>query len=333
MSFAMSDKRNSISIVVPVYNSENIIFELHRRLTEALSAFMSSYEIVLVNDCSSDNSWAKISQIAALDHHVKAICLRKNVGYDNAVMAGLKYARHAFIVIMDDDLQYAPEEIQHLYGEIQKGYDVVYGDLLKKQDSLVKRMGSWFNGKIAQLIVKKPVDIYLCPFKILRKEIGFEIVKYQGPFPYVDGLIFQVTSSIGQVKVTHHKRAAGEGGHGAYKSIGIMLNFCTTFSILPLRLSTLTGFFMAFFAGIFSVILILWKLFFEIDVEGWASIMLGIAAIGGIQLLSVGILGEYVGRAYMNISSKPQYVVKNILGIDLENSTPPCIDEEEKNEL
>jgi polyisoprenyl-phosphate glycosyltransferase len=314
-----SEKTDAISIVIPVYNSEEIVDELYRRLTKALGLITTNYEIIYVNDCSPDNSWEKISRIAESDNHIKAILLRKNVGYDNALMAGLRYAGKTYVVIMDDDLQYAPEDIQYLLKYIKKGYDVVYGDLLNKRDSITKKLGSWFNGKIARIILKKPANIYLSPFKIFRNEIAHEIIKYDGPFPYIDGLIFQVTSSIDQVIVSHFKRASGSGGHGLFRSLRIMMNFCTTFSILPLRISTVTGFIISLVAFSFSITLIVWKLWFNIDVEGWASIMLGILGMGGIQLMSLGILGEYIGRAYLNINRKPQYVIKDRL-----NASSPC---------
>ncbi len=321
----MVNTGDSLSIVIPVYNSNTILRELYTRLIKEIEPLTVEYEIIFVNDCSPDDSWQILREIASEDPHVKAILLRKNVGYDNALMAGLKSAKMSYVVTMDDDLQHAPEDIPKLLEGIKEGGDVVYANFKKKKQSFIKNLGSWINGKLAQLIIKKPPGIYLSPFKILRNEIVSEIVKYNGPFPYIDGLIFQVTSSIHQVTVTHHKRAKGKGGHGIYRSLRIVFNFCTTFSILPLRIVTITGFSISMLAIIFSAVLVIGRIMYSLDVrgwtyyllginvDGWTSIMLGVVIMGGIQLMCIGIIGEYIGRSYMNINRQPQYVVKEFI--------------------
>ena len=217
---------------------------------------------------------------------------------------------------MDDDLQHAPEDIPLLLTEIEKGFDVVYGNFLVKKQSLVKNLGSWFVGKLAQLIVNKPAHLQITSYKILRQEIAKGIVKYGGPYPYIDGLIFQMTSSINRIMITHHERAKDRGGHGIFKSMRILLNFCTTFSILPLRIAILLGLLISSSAGVFSIGLVIVKLWFGIDMEGWTSIILAITISGGIQLIGLGLLGEYVGRSYMNINRQPQYVIKDTVSIN-----------------
>ena len=198
---------SGLSVVVPVYNSEGIVREFHRRLTSVLKSLAVNYEIILVNDGSPDNSWEKIKTVVAMDPHVKAISFRRNFGYDNALMAGLNYVTFPYVVIMDDDLQHAPEDIPTLLAEIEKGYDVVYGNFTVKKQSLTKNIGSWFVGKLAQLIINKPASLQITSYKILHREIARGIVKYAGPYPYIDGLIFQMTSSIQRVMITHHPRA------------------------------------------------------------------------------------------------------------------------------
>lgn len=313
----MADRIDGISVVIPVYNSEHIIEKLHQRLTETLYGYAERYEIILVNDCSPDNVWEKILVLCEKDMAVKGLSLRKNVGYDNAIMAGLNYVSYPKIIIMDDDLQHSPEYIPKLVEKLGNGFDIVYGQFLAKKQTPIKNFGSWLNGQLARFIIGKPKDLYLSPFKALKREIAEEAVQYGGPFPYVDGLFFQITSSIGQIPLEHHQRDSGTGGHGIFRSLRIMLNFCTTFSIIPLRVFTLSGFLVALSAGFFSAVLILWKIFGEIDVEGWASLLLAILVFSGIQLMGLGILGEYVGRSYMNINRKPQFVLKEIKNIDM----------------
>jgi undecaprenyl-phosphate 4-deoxy-4-formamido-L-arabinose transferase len=302
-----------LSVVIPVYNSGRIVCELHSRLSTVLQEAGTSYEIVFVNDCSPDDVWVRLVEIAAGDPQVKAVCLRKNVGYDNAIMAGFHFVEGDFVIIMDDDLQHAPEDIPILLSEIRKGHDVVYANFEEKRQSPIKNFGSWLNGKLAQLIIKKPPNLYLSPFKIIRREIVSEIVHYNGPFPYIDGLIFQVTSAIHQVPIEHHSRVEGEGGHGILRSLKIMMNFSTTFSVLPLRVSTAAGFLISMTAGIVSMGLVFWKIFYDIEIEGWTSIILCVIVMGGIQLTGMGLIGEYIGRAYMKINSAPQYVIRQVV--------------------
>jgi glycosyltransferase involved in cell wall biosynthesis len=309
----INDAQNALSIVIPVYRSEEILPELHRRLTQSLCEFSSEYEIIFINDSSPDHSWEIIEKLAKTDSCIKAIALRKNAGYDNAIMAGLKFAKFPYVVIMDDDLQHAPEDIKSLQNAIKKGYDVVYANFSKKKQSFYKNLGSWLNGKLAQFILQKPRDISISSFKIIRREIAKEIVKYQGPYPYIDGLIFNTTSSIGKIPLLHNQRFAGDGHHNILRSTRIVLNFCTTYSIFPLRFATYLGFSISLVAFIFSMILVIWKLWFGINVEGWGSIMLAIVLMSGVQLLSMGVLGEYIGRTYMNINRQPQYLIKKVI--------------------
>ena len=193
-SNTVPESKASLSVVIPVYNSEGIILDLHKKLTNELSLLVKNYELIFVNDSSPDNIWTKIQLLAKADPHVKAISLRRNFGYDSALMAGLNYVSYPYVVIMDDDLQHNPEDIPQLLSEIEKGYDVVYGNFPLKKQSFVKNLGSWFVGKLAQFIVNKPARLQITSYKIFRKEIAKGISQYGGPYPYIDGLIFQMTS-------------------------------------------------------------------------------------------------------------------------------------------
>lgn len=304
-----------VSVVVPIYLSQNIIPTLLARLSTALSGV--EYEIILVNDCSPDDSWGRIKELAPKFPTMRALCLRKNFGYDNAIMAGLKHARGQYIVTMDDDLQHAPEDIPKLLADIKRGYDVVYANLWaeRKKHNRFKNLGSWLNGKLAELIIQKPADIYLSPFKVLTRGLVDEVIKYEGPYPYVDGLIFQNTSLTHQIPITHHARIEGRGNHGLFRSLKIMANFCTSHSILPLRLSVFLGFFISFCGALFGLFLLYWKYVERtIDVEGWASTIFTILLMGGVHLISLGIIGEYLGRTYTNVSRHPQYVIRESIG-------------------
>lgn len=300
----------AISVVIPVYRSESILPELCRRLESALGALYPDYEVVFAVDCSPDRSFEVLKGLSAKNRRFKPVLLRKNVGYDNAVMAGLNFVRGKYVVIMDDDLQDAPEDIPALVKALEAGSDVVYAGFPNKRQSLLKNLGSWFNDQAARVIIKKPKSIYLSPFKAVSKEVVDEIVKYGGPFPYIDGLIFQITSAISQIPVDHHERASGEGNHDLVRSLRIWLNFCTSFSILPLRISAAFGFLVAGISFLFGLHWLMLKLSKGVAPEGWVTIVLGISFLGGIQLIVLGIIGEYIGRTYININRKPQFVVK-----------------------
>ncbi len=304
-----------ISVVIPVYKSARILPELHQRLSQVLDPAWPNHQIVFVNDCSPDDSWNVLAGISAADHTVTALRLRRNFGYDCAVMAGLRAATGRIVVLMDDDLQHAPEDIPPLVAALAVGrLDVVYANFPVKRQSLLKNMGSWLNDLLARAIIGKPSEIYLSPFKAMDGGLIQEIVTYDGPFPYVDGLIFQRTSAIGQIAVAHHPRASGSGGHGIRRSLKIMFNFCTTFSVLPLRLAILAGVCVSAVSAILGIILVLIKIRYGVDVEGWTSIIVAILLMGGIQLVVTGVVGEYIGRAYMNISRSPQYVTAESIG-------------------
>ena len=305
-----------VSVVIPVYNSGEFLGALYERLTKVLQAAASTYQIVLVDDCSPDDTWSKVSELASQDPRITALHLRKNAGYDNAVMAGLRFAQHPLIVIMDDDAQHAPEDIPDLIKGIESGYDAVYAAFGKKHQSGFKNAGSWLNGRIAEIIIQKPRGLYLSPFKILRRDVAQEVVKYSGPYPYVDALIFRVTASIDQIEVPHHDRVTGTGAHGLIRSLRIMLNFVTTSSILPLRVAILGGLAISLVSAVSAIALVLANLLFGygLDAPGWTSIILITMLLGGGQLMAIGIVGEYVGRTFLNLSGRPQYVVGEVLG-------------------
>jgi len=166
-----SSQGGLISVVIPVYNSEEILLTLCHRLVQIFNNMGKDYEIIFVNDCSNDRSWFKLEKLAKNYSRVKPILLRKNVGYDSAIMAGLNYVNGELVVIMDDDLQHAPEDIPKLISGLTNSNDVIYANFIKKRQSMFKNIGSWFNGKAAEIIIQKPKSIYLSPFKIVRKTV------------------------------------------------------------------------------------------------------------------------------------------------------------------
>lgn len=300
----------NVSVVVPVYASESCLDELVRRTTEALGAVGRSFEIVLVNDCSPDGSWGRIREAARRNPAVRGINLRRNAGQDNAIMAGLREAAGSVVVIMDDDLQHDPRDIEKLVRGVEGGVDVCYARFPSKKQAWWKNLGSWFNDKVANVVVGKPRGVYLSPFKAVTGDVVREIVQYDGPFPYVDGLIFRATGNVAEVDVEHHARFAGKGHFTLGRSVGVWLRVATVFSVVPLRVATVLGFVFAVVGLCMAVYFIGLKIAAPDQPVGWASTTVAVLVLGGVQLACLGVMGEYLGRVFLHLNKRPQYVVK-----------------------
>lgn len=309
-------KEIEISIVIPVYNSSSIIEELHKRIAQAVTV---SYEIIFVNDCSKDDSWKKIVALSKQNKFITGIHLRKNSGQDNALLAGIRVAKGNYCVIMDDDLQHSPEDILTLYNECKKGFDVCYANFTTKKQTVVKNIGSNTNGKVAELLVSKPKGIYLSPFKIINKSTLLEIAKFAGPYPYIDGIILTITQNLSQVDVEHQARLNGKSTYTFSKSVSVFMKLFTGFSVLPLRLATITGC-IATFIGFILLIKYFYDYFIAKNfIEGWTTVVVLIIFFGGLILITLGIIGEYIGRMYLTLNNKPQYSISEIVKSDDEH--------------
>lgn len=316
-----------LSIVVPVYRSQDCLPALVRAIAEALVPAGRAYEVILVNDCSPDDSWKVIRALCHEHANIIGIDLRRNFGQDNAILTGLRLARGKFIAVMDDDLQHHPRDLPLLLNKSEEGFDVVYADFRVKRQKAWKNLGSWFNGKVAEWVIKKPKDIYLSPYKIIHKEVADLICKYDGPNPYVDGLLFQVTSRITQVPVEHHTRFAGHSTYTFWGSVRVWTRMAFSFSVQPLRLVTWFGFAFAFLGLVLALVVIAYRLFFPEDFPpvavGWASLMVALLLVGGIQMVFFGILGEYAGQTYLRVNNKPQAAIREALNTGLPDPNLP----------
>jgi undecaprenyl-phosphate 4-deoxy-4-formamido-L-arabinose transferase len=310
-----------VSVVIPVYNAEETIARL---VDEIIKELDNEYdlEIILVNDHSKDISeQVCIKLFEKYPTTIKFYSLAKNVGEHNAVMAGLNQITGEYAVIMDDDFQNPIQEVKKLIQyATQTEYDVVYTYYEKKEHSLFRNLGSLFNDRVANLMLGKPRDLYLSSFKIIKSELVDEVIKYDLPFPYIDGLILRSTENIGKFKVKHEARAAGKSGYTFSKLVSLWANMFINFSILPLRFATLLGFVFAglgFLLGISAVI----ERFTNPNLpQGYTFLFVFIAVISGVQLISVGILGEYIGRFFLGQSKRPQFIIKYAYTTENNNS-------------
>lgn len=312
-----------LSLVIPVYGSELVLPELVSQILKTLAGLedmRGNYEIIFVCDRSPDNSWHVIQALSADHPEVYGILLRMNAGQHNALMAGFAKARGEIIVTMDDDLQHSPADIPKLLLEIKKGYDVVYARFKNRNHALWKIAGSRLNNLVAGYLMQKPRDLYLSPFRAMKAAIRDDILCYRGPYVYVDGLILSVTRNIASVDVDHHDRYAGDSRYGLSKSVSLWLKMATSFSIVPLRLTSLLGLFFSGLGFLLAILLVVQKFTLNLMPIGWSSLIVTILIIGGVQLLAIGMLGEYLGRVLLTINSRPQYVIDETVGLNTSNN-------------
>lgn len=300
-----------ISIVVPVYNAAATLLHLITSLDRELQP-QHQLELILVNDGSTNDNSGQICEEAARKYGwIIYLELAKNFGEHNAVMAGLNHVSGEFVVVMDDDLQNPPHEVIRLVEALDvTGSDVVFSYYKKKRHTLYRNLGSEFNNLIASYILKKPRDLYLSSFKALRRSIVEQIVKYDGPFPYLDGLILRNTHHWARLEVEHSSRNFGKSNYSLAKLVGLWLNMFTNFSILPLRLASITGIVLATLSGAAAVFVIIERLMNPELPAGWTSVILVILFVSSVQLLAIGLIGEYLGRVLLKVNHIPQFFVR-----------------------
>lgn len=290
-----------LSIIIPVYKGESSIGNLVENLQETLTA--NTFEIILVNDGSPDGSASACRKLVSKFKNVQFINLRKNFGEFNAVMCGLNFVRGKYAVIIDDDFQNPPSEILKLVAQAdEKEYDVVYSYYAAKKHSAFRNGGSWLVNYLTTFLLRKPKDLYLSSFKLIHKEVVDEIIKYQGPFPYIDGLIFRVTNNIGKVLVEHSPRMHGESNYTLRRLVSLFLTILFGYSLIPIRLTLFAGLASIMFSLIYMV------LYFSKVIGEWGSPV--VIFLSGVLLCSVALLGEYLGKNYMTINGTPQFVIK-----------------------
>lgn len=303
----------NVSVVIPVYGGSKTIGPLVDRLFAELHDHLC--EVVLVNDDSPDDSDTVCREIARQYYpRVRYARLSRNFGEHNAVMAGLSIAGGSFCVIMDDDFQNPPSEVIKLVEAAETGqHDVVYSYYARKRHSLFRNLGSKLNNIAATWLIGKPYGLYLSSFKCINRWLCDEILKYTGPYPYIDGLILRTTSRIGRVEVRHDLRSEGRSYYTISKLCGLWMRVFLNFSVIPLRISAIAGFAMSFLGLIFGLMTIWEKLTFPETPVGWASTVTITLVFSGVQLVMLGLVGEYLGRLYLTVNRMPQFAIREVL--------------------
>lgn len=303
-----------ISVAIPCYCSENTISQVVKGLVEEFDKHNDEYQIVLVNDGSPDNTFEVIKGISLENPNVIAVNLSKNYGQHSARMAAIPFLKGEYVVYMDDDGQHPVSGIYKMIEKLEEGdYDVVYALFKQKKHSLFKRVVSRINTATLDFLTGKPKDVKNSSFSVMRSYILREMEKYKSPFPSWTGFIMQITRNVSNIELEHFDRISGESNYTLKKMFKLYMNSVTGFSVVPLRISSVIGMVTAligFAVGIYSII---HKLLNPVVPVGYTSLMAVLLFIGGMIMMMLGLLGEYVGRIYMINSNLPQYTIREVV--------------------
>ena len=299
-----------ISVVVPVYNGARMVESLCDRLVPVCREY-GGFEIILVDDGSRDNSSEAIRQVQQKIAQVCLVELSRNFGQHNATLAGLAHARGEIVVTLDQDLQHPPEEIGRLVAKLEEGFDVVYGLPEIRPHNALRNLSSDFSKWIASKILKTSLNGNCSSFRMMRRWVVREVTKFNAAYSYLDGFISWTTANVGGVIVPNPK-SDFESRYTYFKLVNHGLNLMVNFSIRPLQIASLVGVFSALFGLFAALFVIVNKLFFDVPVQGWASLMVVLLVVGGLQMAFLGLIGEYIGRILMNSNQAPNYVVRTL---------------------
>lgn len=306
-----------ISFVIPCYRSEKTLPVVVGEIKEKMQSMSNyDYEIVLVNDCSPDNTFGVIRQLCEENKNIIGINHAKNFGQHAALMAGFHFATGDIVVCLDDDGQTPANEVDKLIEKIEEGYDAVYAEYEHKQHSGFRNWGSHLNKKMTEVMLGKPKELYVSSYFAVRRFIVEEMLNYTGAYPYVIGLVLRSTKNICNVTVNHRERMEGTSGYNLKKLLALWMNGFTSFSILPLRIASYSGSIIAFIGFIYAIYVIIRKIVDPTRMLGWSSTISVILILGGLILLVLGLIGEYVGRIFISINNSPQYVIRNVINYD-----------------
>lgn len=307
-----------VSFVIPCYHSAQTIGKVVEEIEVTMQGLKNyQYEVILVNDCSPDNTFEVIREICAQKKNVCGVNLARNFGQHAALMAGFRHVRGDIIVCLDDDGQTPADEAGKLLAKIEEGYDAVYARYAHKQHSGFRNFGSKVNERMTRIMLGKPKELYVSSYFAVRRFVVEEMLRYANPYPYVIGLVLRSTKNIANVDVNHREREVGTSGYTLGKLFALWFNGFTAFSIKPLRIATVIGAVTACAGFLYGVYTVIKRLVNPNVVIGFSALMTAIVFLGGMVMLMLGIIGEYIGRIYISMNNSPQYVIRE------------CIDERE----
>ena len=302
-----------VSVVSPVYNSQGSLKELHSRLVSTLESIGNNFEVIFVDDGSTDESWESIRRICKTDSRVRGIHLSRNFGQHSAISAGLEAALGEWIVVIDCDLQDRPEEIVKLYNEAQNGFDIVLGQRLNRNDSFLKKLGSRMFYRLLSFLTKCPQDSSVANFGIYHKRVIESVLSMKDKVKYLPLMVQWVGYRAKSIEVLHDDRLTGETSYSFRKLVSLSLDIILSFSDRPLRLTVQFGFVLSAFTFLAAIVVFCCAYFGSITVPGWASLVISIWFLGGILITLIGVVGIYVGKTFDQVKGRPTYIVSERL--------------------
>lgn len=306
--------RQSLSVIIPVYNSAAILPDLAKQLIQILPTLADCFEIIMINDASKDESWQTISALAAEHSCIRGFNMMRNYGQHNALLCGIRAAQHDLIVTMDDDLQHPPGEIHKLLEKLHEGFDVVYGTPQKEQHGLLRDLASRMTKLALSSAMGTETAAKASAFRAFRTPVRTAFSDYKSPFASLDVLLTWGTTKFSYVNVRHEPRKTGESNYTFIKLITHAFNMMTGFSVLPLQLASMLGFACACFGVIILVYVITRYLLLGYSAPGFPFLASIISIFSGVQLLSIGIIGEYLARMHFRMMERPLFVVRDTTG-------------------
>lgn len=304
-----------ISFIIPCYRSEKTVGQVISELNTVVGE-TCEYEVITVNDCSPDNVLGRLKEFAAEDSRIKVIDLARNMGKHSALMAGYAHATGDVIVGLDDDGQCPVDHLWELLEPLEQGYDISLARYPEKKQSKFKNFGSTVNDWMTRIMIEKPKNLKLSNFYAMKRFVCDEMLRYHNPYPYVDGLMLRTTRKIKNVDMQERERLSGTTGYTLVKSLKLWINGFTSFSVKPLRIATFLGLITAVIGFLVAFYVVIHRILHPEIVAGYTSLMAVLLLIGGIIMVLLGMIGEYLGRIYICINNSPQYVIRETINID-----------------
>ena len=300
-----------VSFVIPCYRSENTLEGVILEIKEAMKKLEQyTYEVILINDSSPDNTWKTIERLSEENENIVGVNFSKNFGQHAALMAGMRETTGDYVVCLDDDGQTPANEVDKLLSTLEDGADAVYARYGNKKHSLFRNFGSRVNDMMTRIMLGKPKELFISSYFGVKRFVVDDMVRYQNSYPYVIGLVLRATKNIVNVDVTHREREEGRSGYTLKKLLGLWFNGFTAFSVTPLRIATVIGVFCAVVGFAYGIYLFIRRLIDPNMVMGFSSIMCTILFVGGMLMIMMGLVGEYIGRIYICLNNSPQYVIR-----------------------
>ena len=311
-----------LSFVIPCYRSERTIVSVTDEIREKMKSLSQyEYEIVLVNDCSPDGTIGVLKELARKDGRITVIDFARNFGQHSALMAGLRQSKGDIVICLDDDGQTPADQADRLITALENGADVAYARYKKKKHSAFRNFGSSVNEGMARFMLGKPKDLFVSSYFAAKRYIVNDMIRYENSYPYVIGLVLRATDNIVNVDIDHRSREIGSSGYTMKKLLGLWMNGFTSFSVKPLRIATVLGLVSAIAGFIYGIVIIVQHFLLPDRVMGFASLAALLVFFGGMIMIMLGLIGEYIGRVYICLNHSPQYVIKEIITKENQDGT------------